>query len=134
VNSIRPAWLGSPHERGLGYFSETEAILSRGEPARERRSRSRRAKPAGNRAIPGRRADGWSRNGRKSSGDNQGDPPGSSGVHGATRPKHRPAGVRASAVAGKRVTTVERRDAGKWMRERRDERNQTDGRGGGNVA
>jgi hypothetical protein len=31
-------------------------------------------------------------------------------------PKSRPAGVRASVVARKRVTTVEPRDAGKWMR------------------
>jgi hypothetical protein len=30
-------------------------------------------------------------------------------------PKSRPTGVRASVVAGKRVTTVEPRDAGKWM-------------------
>src|SRR5512133_3872375 len=30
-------------------------------------------------------------------------------------PKSRLAGVRASEVARKRVTTVERRDAGKWM-------------------
>jgi hypothetical protein len=30
-------------------------------------------------------------------------------------PKSRPAGVRASVVAAKRVTTVEPRDAGKWM-------------------
>ena len=30
-------------------------------------------------------------------------------------PKRRPVGVRASVVAGKRVTTVERRDVGKWM-------------------
>jgi hypothetical protein len=30
-------------------------------------------------------------------------------------PKSRPAGVRASVVARKRVTTVERRGAGKWM-------------------
>ena len=38
-------------------------------------------KSAGSRAISGRRADGWSRNGRKSARDHQGDPPGSSGVH-----------------------------------------------------
>ena len=35
----------------------------------------------------------------------------------ARQPKSRPAGVRASVVAAKRVTTVERRDAGKWMRD-----------------
>ena len=32
-------------------------------------------------------------------------------------PKSRPEEVRASVVAAKRVTTVERRDAGKWKRE-----------------
>jgi hypothetical protein len=37
------------------------------------------------------------------------------GVHG-TGPKSRPAGVRASVVAMKRVTSVEPRDAGKWKR------------------
>jgi hypothetical protein len=37
-------------------------------------------------------------------------------------PKNRPAGVRASVVAKKRVTTVERRDAGKWMRDGRERR------------
>ena len=61
-------------------------------------------KSAGSRAIPGRRVDGWRRNGWKSSCDNQGDPPGSSGVRGGRRPKNRPAGVRASVVAEKRVT------------------------------
>jgi hypothetical protein len=35
-------------------------------------------------------------------------------------PKSRPAGVRASVVARKRVTTVEPRDAGKWNRETYD--------------
>jgi hypothetical protein len=55
VNSIRSAWVG--------------------ESASVRRSLSGRAKSAGNRVVPGRRADGWRRNGRKSSCNNQGDPP-----------------------------------------------------------
>ena len=62
MNSIRAAWLG--------------------ESARERRSLSGREDPAGNRAIPGQRADGWRRNGWKSACNNQGDPMGTSGVHG----------------------------------------------------
>jgi hypothetical protein len=37
-------------------------------------------------------------------------------------PKNRPAGDRASVVAKKRVTTVEPRDAGKWMRDGRERR------------
>jgi hypothetical protein len=41
---------------------------------------------------------------------------GQNGVHGRNGPKNRPAGVRASIVARKRVMTVERRDAGKWKR------------------
>ena len=49
-------------------------------------------------------------------------------------PKSRPAGVRASVVAKKRVTTVEPRDAGKWMRESTDQRNPTGDSGGGNAA
>jgi hypothetical protein len=42
---------------------------------------------------------------------------GQTGVHGPKDPKSRPAGVRASIVAKKRVTSVEPRDAGKWRRE-----------------
>ena len=61
--------------------------------------------------------------------DNQGDPPGQDGVHGES-PKNRPAGVRASVVAAKRVMTVERRDAGKWMRDETERRLKTDGSGG----
>ena len=40
-------------------------------------------------------------------------------------PKSRPAEVRASVGAKKRVTTVERRDAGKWKREGANERKPT---------
>jgi hypothetical protein len=40
-------------------------------------------------------------------------------------PKSRPAEVRASVVAVKRVTTVEPRDAGKWKREGANERRPT---------
>ena len=45
-------------------------------------------------------------------------------------PKSRLAGVRASVVAGKRVTTVEPRDAGKWMRDGPERRKQINGSGG----
>lgn len=48
-------------------------------------------------------------------------------------PKSRPAGVRASVVAVKRVTTVERRDAGRWRAdepERREHQNDTGVSGG----
>ena len=57
---------------------------------------------------------GWRQNGRKRKRAKQGDlsePERSSWPQG---PKSRPAGVRASVVATKRVTTVEPRDAGKW--------------------
>jgi hypothetical protein len=40
-------------------------------------------------------------------------------------PKNRPAEVRASVVATKRVMTEERRDAGKWKRESTSNRNHT---------
>jgi hypothetical protein len=46
------------------------------------------------------------------------------------RPKNRLAGVRASVVAWKRVTTVERRDAGKWMGDEPERRRKTGGSGG----
>src|SRR5260221_339694 len=62
-------------------------------------------------------------------GRNQGDPPETSGV-GPRGSKRRPAGVRASVVAMKRVTTVEPRDAGKWMSDEPERRNQTDVSGG----
>ena len=45
-------------------------------------------------------------------------------------PKSRPAGVRASVVAMKRVTTVERRDVGKWMRYETEQRRKIDDNGG----
>jgi hypothetical protein len=47
-------------------------------------------------------------------------------------PKSRPAGVRASVVARKRVTTVERRDAGKWM-DNESERRRKIGASGGDA-
>src|SRR5580658_3695903 len=57
---------------------------------------------------------GWRQNGGKREREKQGDLPGTDGVPGLGGPKSRPAGVRTSVVATKRVTTVERRDAGKW--------------------
>ena len=44
-------------------------------------------------------------------------------------PKNRPAEVRASVVAMKRVMTAEPRDAGKWKREGTKDRKQTDDSG-----
>ena len=65
---------------------------------------------------------GWRQNGRKRKRSKQGD------LLGTTRcswpeegPKSRPAGVRASITAKKRVTSVEPRDAGKWKRKAYDE-------------
>ena len=48
-------------------------------------------------------------------------------------PKSRPAGVRASVVATKRVTTVERRDVGKWMGNETERRLKI-GASGGNAS
>src|SRR2546423_5393021 len=54
------------------------------------------------------------------------------GVHGHSGPKNRPAGVRASIVAMKRVMSVEPRDAGKWKRKDHDEgRDKSTGESGG---
>jgi hypothetical protein len=49
-------------------------------------------------------------------------------------PKSRPAGVRASVVAAKRVMTVEPRDAGKWMRNETEQRNKISDSGGNAYA
>ncbi len=65
---------------------------------------------------------------------NQGDPPGSKAAFMArSGPKNCPAGVRASIVAPKRVMTVERRDAGKWMRDGTERRKATGASGGGKA-
>jgi len=65
---------------------------------------------------------------------NQGDPPGAKAAFMARRgPKNCPAGVRASIVAGKRVMTVEREDAGKWMRDGTEQRKATGESGGSNA-
>ena len=76
---------------------------------------------------------GWGQKGWKCVRGKQGDPSGPERSSRPPGPKSRPAGVRASVVAGKRVTTVERRDAGKWMREGTDERKET-GASGGNAS
>ena len=85
------------------------------------RAFERMAKPV-ERAIgeePNRRTAGWSPDDTPMVGDgmagsprdrNQGDPPGSKRCSRLRGPKSRPAGVRASVVATKRVTTVERRE------------------------
>ena len=52
----------------------------------------------------------------------------------ANSPRAWLAGVRASVVAEKRVTTVEPRDAGKWMRDEPERRLKTGDSGGGNAA
>jgi hypothetical protein len=57
---------------------------------------------------------GWRQNGRKCKRAKQGDLPEPERSSWLQGPKSRPAGVRASIVAVKRVMTVERRDAGKW--------------------
>ena len=51
----------------------------------------------------------------------------------ASGPKSRLAGVRASVVATKRVMTVERRDAGKWMGNETERRRKI-GDSGGNAS
>ena len=69
---------------------------------------------------------GWRQNGRKCKRGKQGD------LSGATRrswpqgPKNCPAGVRASIVARKRVTSAEPRDAGRWKEEEQNNGSQTD--------
>ena len=65
---------------------------------------------------------GWRQNGRKRKRDKQGDLSGDRTAFMARAARRTgPAGVRASIVARKRVTSVEPRDAGKWKRKGYDE-------------
>ena len=65
---------------------------------------------------------GWRQNGRKRERRKQGDLPGDrTEFMAAAARRTGPAGVRASVVARKRVTSVEPRDAGKWKRKADDE-------------
>ena len=76
---------------------------------------------------------GWGQKGWKWGRSKQGDPPGSERCSWRERPKSRLAGVRASVIAKKRVTSVEPRDAGKWMRDGTERRNKT-GASGSNAS
>ena len=69
---------------------------------------------------------GWRQNGRKRKRDKQGDLPGTTRCSWPSGPKNRPAGVRASIVALKRVTSAERRDAGRWKDGKQNDGRQTD--------
>jgi hypothetical protein len=69
---------------------------------------------------------GWRQNGRKRKRGKQGDLLGSTRCSWPQSPKSRPAGVRASVVAKKRVTSVEPRDAGRWNEEEQNNGRQTD--------
>ena len=65
---------------------------------------------------------GWRQNGRKCKRGKQGDLSGDrTAFMAAAARRTGPAGVRASIVARKRVTSVEPRDAGKWKRKDYDE-------------
>src|SRR6266478_3178352 len=69
---------------------------------------------------------GWRQNGRKRKRSKQGDLLGSTRCSWlAEGPKSRPAGVRASVVAKKRVMSVEPRDAGRWKGEEQNNGRQT---------
>ena len=116
MNSIRSAWLGSPRE-----ISPRSGPWGWGPGYLTGRACERKAKPVSAGVNP--RAAGRSPVGALMVGDGMA---GSSlaviretrrgqAVFTASGPKSRPAGVRASVVALKRVTTVERRDVGKWL-------------------
>ena len=68
---------------------------------------------------------GWRQNGRKRKRGKQGDLLGTTRCSWPQGPKSRPAGVRASIRATKRVTSVERRDVGKWKDEEQNNGRQT---------
>src|SRR5437762_12558663 len=122
VNSIRPAGgtslralcevrlvaraskRGAPHERA----GQQDNVRVLKETVNERKAA---ASPEG----------GWRQNGRKRERGKQGDLPGTERCSWPAGPKSRPAGVRASVVATKRLTSVEPRDAGKWKRESYDQ-------------
>ena len=80
------------------------------------RPRTERKGEPRQRSWLGRRG-GWGRKGWKCGRDKQGDPCGRERCSWPQGPKSRPMGVRAFVVATKRVTTVERRDAGRWKDE-----------------
>jgi hypothetical protein len=80
-----------------------------------------RKEPVNKRKAAELLAGGWRQNGRKRERGKQGDLPGTERCSWPKCPKSRPAGVRASVVAMKRVTSVEPRDAGKWKRESYDQ-------------
>ena len=122
VNSIRPAEGTSLRAlcevRSVARASVREVSRASGEGDRDSVRVRKTTVSEGNAAPPSE--GGWRQNGRQRKRAKQGDLPGPERSSWPQGPKSRPAGVRASVVAAKRVTTVERRGAGKWKDERRN--------------
>ena len=130
VNSIRPdggtSLLGLCEVRSAAHASRNGKSLAFAGGAGQRDHERVLKESVSERKAATSPSGGWRQNGRKCKRGKQGD------LSGATRrswppgPKNRPAGVRASVVAEKRVTSVEPRDAGRWKEEEQNNGRQTD--------
>ena len=127
VNSIRPddgtSLLGLCEVRPATHACVQEALRPNGEGDRDS-ERVLKVTVNERKAAPPSEG-GWRRNGRKRERDKQGDLPGTTRRSWPQGPKNCPAGVRASVVATKRVTSVEPRDAGRWKDEEQNNGRQT---------
>ena len=122
VNSIRP--VGGASLRALceaGPVAQASLEVPRVERAGQQDSVRVLKRTVNERKAAESPKGGWRQNGRKRERGKQGDLPGTERCSWPAGPKSRPAGVRASVVATKRLTSVEPRDAGKWKRESYDQ-------------
>ena len=125
MNSIRPdggtSLLGPCEVRSAAQASRTGKGFALGEAGQ--RNQARVLRETVNRRKAAASPEGGGRqNGRKRERSKQGDLPGNrTAFMGAVARRTGPAGVRASVVAKKRLTSVEPRGAGKWKRKAYDE-------------
>jgi hypothetical protein len=127
VNSIRPddgtSLLALCEVRPAAQASLREDSRSKGKGQRDSEGVLRQT--VNDRKATSPSEGGWRQNGRKCKRGKQGDPLGSTRCSWPQGPKSRPAGVRASIVARKRVTSAEPRDAGRWKGEIQNNGRQT---------
>ena len=124
VNSIRPdggtSLLGLCEVRSVAPASRTGKDFARGETGQRNQVRVLR-ETVNRRKAAASPVGGWRQNGRKRERGKQGDLSGDRTAFMARVARRTgPAGVRASVVARKRLTSVEPRDGGKWKRKAYD--------------
>ena len=128
VNSIRPdggTSLRALREvRSVAQASRTGKGFAEGEVGQRNQERVLK-ETVNDRKATALPSGGWRQNGRKCKRGKQGDLLGSTRCSWPQGPKSRPAGVRASVVARKRVRSVEPRDAGRWKGEEQNNGRQT---------